>query len=207
MTVTVVTLQHLQLPLHRSWSISQSLEHLEGHSSIPNPIPSRLHPSNLGPTRSNPIANSHPALQRPSAPPRYIAGYPDSTSADAQQMASSVEVHQQPDSPFSSDDASPSFNLRQMVGQQPQNQHEKISETNNQVQHARPSLGIPNVSSRHASLNQPFDFIPGRSEHDSAVSFEFAGQSLAPSMIGAKQSYQNNADNLLHHPPSMQWRQ
>ena len=203
----------LQLLLHRSWLISQSLEHLEGISGISNPIPSRMHPSNLGPARSSPVAVSQPTTQSLNGPPQYIAGWPNHTVADSQEMpAHDDEVQQQPSSPFANNDASSlSFNLRQMVGQQQQHHHDRSLKDGHQHgnyhQHVRSPLGLQKSLPGHASANAPLELIAERSERDSAMSIEFAGQGYAPLQLDAQKGRANGADNLLHHPPSMQWQQ
>ena len=198
---------YLQLPFHRSWSISQSLEHLEGISGMINPVPSRLHPSSLGPTRSSPVAHSHPAMQDPNGTPQHIAGYPNPAAADTQQMANFGEVHQQPSSPFSHDNASHNKNSRERNGQQEQSQHDRSPQGShqqhgNQQQHARSPLGF-----QRSSVNPPLELIPERSERDSAMSIEFAGQGYGHLGMDAFKGRPNNTDNLLHNPPSMQWQQ
>ena len=212
----VIMSSHLQLLLHRSWSISQSLEHLEGISGMPNPVPSRMHPSNLGPVRSSPVAGNQPTAQRPNGTPQYIAGWPNHTVVDSlnsQEMpAHDDEVQQQPSSPFANNDASSlSFNLRQMVGQEQQLHHDGSLQDGHQHgnhhQHVRSPLGFQKSSPGHASVNAPLELIPERSERNSAMSIEFAGQGYAPSQLDAQKGRANGADNLLHHPPSMQWQQ
>lgn len=132
-------------------------------------------------------------------------------SGDNQQTADAKEAQQQPDSPFSEASISQSFRLRQMLDQQPQH-HMRHSDSNhpeygNHLQPAKPSVSFQKSSVGHVDNGAPHGFGAGRSERDSAMSVEFAGQSYAQTATGPIKGHLNDSDELLHHPPSMRWQQ
>ena len=204
---------------HRSWSVSQSLEHLEGVPGTHSPIPSRLNPShvgnmgnpsNLGPARSSPISSpshgSHRSMHPQADPAQHHQGLHNGAEPTFQQPSANPDVLQYT-SPFQLQESiSPAHSLSHL-GSQEHNQEDQ----NMQSRQQQPSTSLfesrPKSPAVHPNMNAPLELIPERSERDSAMSMELAEQMSASLSFAQGPKGQLNGPDLMHsRPPSMQWQ-